>query len=128
MDLEHLVLNDHNTENGKMPQLTDEEKEQIKTIRILESSNLNPIPNRAFYRWSSLESVDIEDGANITTIGKDAFYGCKALRSVRIPNTVTAIGGNAFCRCEHCIGKIVRWIGNYPKTDHFRSTGQSSYI
>ncbi len=100
MDLEHLlVLNDHNTENGEMSQLEDEEKEQIKTVRILENSNLS-IPDGAFAQWFSLESVDIEDGANITTIGEFAFFRCKSLKSVNIPNGVTSIGYCAFYGCS----------------------------
>ncbi len=101
MDLEHiLVLNDHNTENGEIPELKREVKERIETVRILKSSNLNCIPDEAFYGWSSLESVHIEDGANITIIGEYAFCHCKALRSVYIPNTVTRIEGNAFTFCS----------------------------
>ncbi len=124
MELEHLTLNDLNTENGEIPRLTDEMKRKIKTIRILENSNLlrNCIPNSAFFSYSSLESVRIEDGANIatfggwafgdcislqsvnipngvTTIEEDAFNGCTSLQSVDIPNSVTRIGRNAFCDC-----------------------------
>ncbi len=100
MDMEHLVLNNQNTENGEMPQLPNEEKEQIKTVRILESNNLNCIPDEAFHRWSSLESVDIEDGANITIIGEYAFCHCKALRSLNLPNTVITVGEDAFIYCS----------------------------
>ncbi len=100
MDLEHLVLNDQNTENGEMPQLTDEEKEQIKTVRILKNSNLTCIPHYAFYGWSLLESVDIEDDINITIIGDRAFGGCESLKSVNIPNTVMRIRGSAFSHCK----------------------------
>ncbi len=48
------LLNDQNTENDKMPELTNEEKKIIKTVRILENSNLNRIPDEAFHDWSSL--------------------------------------------------------------------------
>ncbi len=100
---EHLlILNDQNTVNGKIPELTGEAKERIKTVQILENSNLNCIPDFTFIGWSSLESVHIEDGTTITitTIGKYAFAWCSSLNSVNIPNGVTTIGENAFGGCE----------------------------
>ncbi len=94
-----LILDDHNTENGEMPELTDETKKRIKVVRILENSNLNWIPSKAFRHWSSLESVHIEDGTKITTIGWNAFRDCSSLKSVNIPIGVTIIGGYAFYGC-----------------------------
>ncbi len=100
--MELLILNDQNTENGEMPQLTEEIKKRVKTVRVLNNSNLNCIPEGAFSRWSSLESVHIEDGANenITTINRYAFAYCSSLKSVNIPFGVTTIGRSAFACCS----------------------------
>ncbi len=105
-DLQHLILNDLNTENGEMPQLASEVKERIKTVQILEGCNLKNgmIPYKAFSGWSSLESVHIEDGAaaaaNITIIRRNAFSYCELLQSVKVPNGVVAIGRGAFWSCK----------------------------
>lgn len=56
------------------------------------------IDEKAFYRNSTITSVEIEDG--ITTIGKNAFFNCSGLTWFYIPPTVTEIGDYAFNSCS----------------------------
>ena len=56
------------------------------------------IGNYAFYRYSSLTSVDIPDG--VTSIGNGAFEICHSLTSITIPDSVTSIGNSAFDSCD----------------------------
>lgn len=60
-------------------------------------NNISVISSLAFWRCSSLTSIDIPDG--VTQIKKDAFEGCSHLTSITIPNSVTDIGNNAFNEC-----------------------------
>ncbi len=122
MELEHLILNDLNTQNGEMPQHTltwdDTTKQKIKTVQILQSSNITCIPAKAFKGCLTLELVNIEkndgdgdggrdgDGSdggsssNLTAIGRGAFLSCKSLESITFPPTVTTIGDFAFRNCQ----------------------------
>ena len=73
------------------------------------------IGNYAFYRCSSLTSVDIPDG--VTSIDDYAFNYCLSLTSVNIPDGVTSIGDRAFSMCygltSVTIPGSVTSIGNY---------------
>ena len=57
------------------------------------------IVDNAFYNCSNLNSIRIPN--SVTTIGGYAFDGCKGLTSVTIPNSVTSIGGCAFYDCSN---------------------------
>ena len=69
----------------------------IHTVKyeLYDETNLG---NDAFYRCTSLISIDIPD--SITSIGYSAFYNCSSLTSVIIPNGVTSIGYEAFYNCS----------------------------
>lgn len=69
--------------------------ENIQTV-ILPRSVVT-IGNDAFYRCTSLISINIPDG--VSTIGIRAFYGCSALYAINIPNSVTTIENLAFASC-----------------------------
>ena len=73
------------------------------------------IGNYAFYRCSSLTSVDIPDG--VTSIGNGSFEICHSLTSITIPDSVTSIGNSAFDSCDSLtsvtIPDSVTSIGNY---------------
>src|SRR5207247_2017748 len=64
--------------------------------------SVTSIGNSAFAGCTSLTSVRIPD--SVTSIGgaafgNGAFAGCTSLTSVTIPNGVTSIGGGAFANC-----------------------------
>ena len=52
----------------------------------------------------------------VTAIGEDAFYYRTGFVSITIPDSVIDIGSGAFCRCEHLckvnFGKSVKYIGD----------------
>ena len=54
--------------------------------------------NGVFEGCTNLKSAVIEDGTTI--ILPYLFYRCTGLETIRIPNTVTAIGSNAFSYCS----------------------------
>ena len=59
--------------------------------------SVTSIEDYAFYRCSSLTSINITDG--VTSIGRYAFYDCSSLTSVTIPDSVISIGEIAFFGC-----------------------------
>ena len=56
----------------------------------------------------------IPDDGSVTAIGNQAFYKVEGIRIMVIPDTVTEIGGNAFCACPDLesivIGSGVQYI------------------
>ena len=40
------------------------------------------------------------DGKKVVAIGDRAFWGCYSLTSIKIPDSVTSIGGNPFVGCD----------------------------
>jgi hypothetical protein len=63
--------------------------------KIILSDFITEIPDRAFFKCTSLEYVF---GGNIQKIGKEAFRYCNALKSISIGN-LTEIGNDAFSGC-----------------------------
>ena len=69
------------------------------SLKNLELFGVTKIGEDAFFNdCVSLESVKIPD--SVTEIGKNAFGYCIALPSVIIPNSVTKIGEYAFSKCK----------------------------
>ena len=71
-------------------------------IRVTIPDSVNTIGDFAFAR-SGLTSVEIPRG--VTTIGDGAFYHCDNLAMVKIPNTVSEIGPDAFSN--------TKWLNNW---------------
>lgn len=65
-------------------------------IEINIPASVTEIECWAFYACNQLANVSLHEGLN--SIGDDAFEYCEALHSITIPQSVTAIGGNAFNR------------------------------
>ena len=60
--------------------------------------SVTSIGYEAFYRCTSLTSIEIPDG--VTSIDGYAFVFCSNLTSIEIPNSVTSIGTRAFWGCS----------------------------
>ena len=74
---------------------------QVKKIVI--SSGVTAIPERAFPYFQNLEEVEIEPG--LQSIGKMAFFGCRfSLKKVTIPASVTKIGDDIVWTGSYWIG------------------------
>ena len=58
--------------------------------------SVQTIGTDAFKSNEALASVTFADDSVLTTIEESAFKGCNSLNLVKIPNTVTIIGDNAF--------------------------------
>ena len=55
---------------------------------------------RHLYSDENTEIMDLVIPNSVTSIGGNAFCGCSSLTSVTIPNSVSSIGGNAFYGCS----------------------------
>jgi len=63
------------------------------TLRAVES-----IGEYAFSRCFKLSGVILPE--TLKTLGSAAFYRCESLRSIRVPSSVTAMGGSVFAYCS----------------------------
>lgn len=116
------------------------------------SKSVTTIGEAAFYECTSLEKIVVDSGNtvfdsrdncnaiietasntlifgcmntiipnSVTAIGREAFYGCSSLTDISIPNSVTTIGFWAFRGCSSLekitIPNSVATIGNYAFCD-----------
>lgn len=83
------------------------------TLKSVTVTGEKVISDKAFYGFSSLESVDLPD--NLTEIGELAFSNCTSLSMATLPDGVTSIGQEAFAYCkafvEFMLPKSVKSIG-----------------
>ena len=66
-----------------------------KTITEFSNSDITNIRDYAFYKYTSLKSIDLP---SVTSIGSHAFYSCN-LKSITLPSDIT-IGPYAFYSCD----------------------------
>ena len=98
--LRHLVLDGTTERTGTTIEEGEySESKTLETVRILQGSNISCIGDKAFYKCSSLQSIEITEGT-VTTIGASTFQYCSSLQSVRMSDGVTTIGGCAFLGCS----------------------------
>lgn len=67
-------------------------------VNAIIEEGVTKIPESAFYKKTSLESVNIP--SSVTEIGREAFGGCSKLKSVNILSGVTVIDSSAFSSCS----------------------------
>ena len=66
-------------------------------LRVVFGDGVEKIPSRLFSGCTGLTSVKIPN--SVTSIGGGAFYGCTGLTSMTIPDSVTSMGVRAFSGC-----------------------------
>lgn len=99
-----LTLNDSSIVTGKcnstssitQSEISDAYKNSLITARL--SDCVTSIGNKAFYRCTSLTSVNIP--YTTTSIGSSSFTECYHLSSITIPDSVKNIGDEAFKYCD----------------------------
>ena len=108
--------------NGKAGRLGEIIKESGKRIALKLPANVTEIDDRAFLGCTRLESIDLSACTSLTAITMAAFKDCEALKAVRLPQSLTVIGTDAFKGCSietlviHCDikGTIIE---NFTKKD-----------
>ena len=68
-----------------------------KSVDVVIPTTVKKIADEAFAELE-IETVKIPD--SVTSIGEEAFYNCTNLTSITIPNSVTSIGEKAFSECS----------------------------
>ena len=70
------------------------------------NNGVNTIGDYVFRNCSGLTGLKLPD--SVTSIGIQAFYGCSGLKSeLKIPSKITWIGNNAFFGCSGLTGSII---------------------
>ena len=69
----------------------------LTTVTLAAENQLKSIGDIAFFRCTSLTSINIPEG--VTSIGGSAFVFCTSLTSINIPTSVTKIDEGAFDYC-----------------------------
>jgi len=73
-------------------------KEEIVIPDKIKGKPVKWIASEAFFCYSSLSSVKIPD--SVTEIGENAFMGCHGLLSIIMSERIRKIHAHAFCGCE----------------------------
>lgn len=80
--------------------------------KVLNFGKISIIPTAAFsnkgiYIPQNFAMATVKIPNSVTAIGRDAFYGCSALTSVIIPDSVMSIGYSPFCQCVNLESIVV---------------------
>ena len=70
---------------------------QCNNLTDIDFGSTTSIGSYAFAGCTSIQDINLE---NVCKLGDYAFYSCSGISSVVIPNSVTAIGENAFGDCK----------------------------
>lgn len=74
--------------------------DKANTLNITLPKTVKTLGEGAFKGMKGLKNVYFEAGSELLTISKQAFYNCELLEACAIPNSVTAIGDEAFRGCK----------------------------
>lgn len=93
------------------PWLSYESKVHIKTAVVCDG--ITGLPKGAFKDCDRLTTVSLPQ--TLTAVGAEAFYGCDQIKEIYLPN-VTSIGDSAFYKCSKLekltLGNGLKTIGN----------------
>ena len=82
---------------------------ELKTIRVRKGDgsysdncfmHIRSINRFAFYKCTSLTSLDFSACTELGSIGESAFQCCEELRSITLPSSIKAVEQNAFRDCK----------------------------
>ena len=88
----------------------------LTTVKFDPANQMTQLPAGLFRSLTALKNVTLP--ANLTKVPDDCFYGCKALTNIDLPESVTAIGQNAFRETK---------LSEVPGLDHVTSIGNYAF-
>lgn len=99
---------------------------RLKTLDlagVFETVATNTIPDRCFYKCSSLENIVIPE--TILNIGKEAFYQCNKIDYLVLKDSIKTIGNNAFAMCSNLRYLYIEsnysdWTNVVDKTEQYK--------
>ena len=116
--------------NGVVRRNVAGEEKNNEVKKVIVSDGITELPNRTFYRYFALETVELPN--TLTVLGSNGedyysngsvFQGCSSLKNIVIPETVTTMGPGIFYGCTALESiNIPAGITRIEK-DAFRETG-----
>ena len=104
--------------------------EKNSTIKsVILNDGITELPNRTFYRYFALETVELPSTLTVLGAAGDAttngnvFQGCVALKNIVIPESVTTMGPGAFYGCTALETVNIPSRVTRIEKDTFRETG-----
>ena len=99
---------------------------RLKTLDlagVFETVATNTIPDRCFYKCSSLENIVIPE--TILNIGSEAFYQCNKIDYLVLKDSIKTIGNNAFAMCSNLRYLYIEsnysdWTNVVDKTEQYK--------
>ena len=93
-------------ENGVVPRGFAGKEGNTTITKIIVGEGISELPNRTFYRYKALETVELPSTLKILgSAGNhdsngNIFQGCSALKNIVIPESVTTMGPGVFYGCS----------------------------
>ena len=74
--------------------------EQVAVEHVVFGSNVTTIGSHAFYKTTSLQTVEFNGNNVLKSIEQNAFDGCTSLTSINLPSSLSSLGAGAFSGCS----------------------------